>query len=130
MQPMASSCCLPIAEYAVAQPKSFLFLPNACPSRNDPESVCFGTLLSFFISIPCSGLKPFGAARVTPRLCPPASAHLYEQMARQNPSDKVCIFNLLAPHVIHSGESLPVIAAPLPAPAGSSLQTRFPSPPA
>ena len=64
-------------------PKSFPFPPNACPSPNGPANVPFGTLLSRFFSITCSGLALFWVARVTPRSCPLASAHLYEQTTRQ-----------------------------------------------
>src|ERR1700721_3583243 len=64
-------------------PKSFPFLPNACPSPNGPETVPFGTLLSRFFSIPCSGLALFWVARVTPGSCPLASAHLSKQTTRQ-----------------------------------------------
>src|ERR1700680_3832970 len=85
MLPVALKCSAVMALYAEQLPKSFLFLPNACPSTNGRANVKFGTLLSCFFSIVCSRLALTGGARVPPQYCRPASTQLYEQTTRQIP---------------------------------------------
>src|ERR1700676_449602 len=85
MLPVALKCSAVMAVYAEQLPKSFLFLPNACPPTNGRANAKFGTLLSCFFSIAYCRLALTGVPRVTPQSCPPASTQLYEQTTRQIP---------------------------------------------
>src|SRR5271155_3673970 len=67
MLSMPRKCFPDRTSYAAPLPKSFPFLPNACPSQKGAPKVYFGTLLSFLFSIACSELNLFGVARVTPQ---------------------------------------------------------------